>query len=109
MRQVNFLLLFIFALGLVLFSLANPETASLKILPQLTVTAPISIEIIGAVGLGAVLAWFFSFWSEMQRNLVEQNKVTEINELQQQVTTLSVKLEERKQLMSAQAIDVDTV
>ncbi|MFN5856547.1 MAG: LapA family protein [Pseudanabaenaceae cyanobacterium] len=109
MRQVNFFLLFVFALALVLFALANPHTASLKVLPQLTITAPISLEIIGAIGFGAVLAWFFSFWSEMQRTLVEQSKVTEINELQQQVTTLSVKLEERKQLMSAQAIDVDPV
>ncbi len=107
MRQINFVVFFIFALALVLFALENTSAASIQIVPQLKVSAPISVELILAMGLGAVLAWIFSIWSGLQKSIDMRNKNVQIQNLQETVQNLSVEIEERKRLVSATAIDVE--
>ncbi len=107
MRQINFVVIFIVALALVLFSLQNATPASIQIIPQLKVSAPISVELILAMGLGAVLAWIFSVWSGLQKSIDMRNKNVQIQNLQETVQNLSVEIEERKRLVSASAIDVE--
>jgi uncharacterized integral membrane protein len=106
-RQINFVVFFIFALALVLFALENTSAASIQIVPQLKVSAPISVELILAMGLGAVLAWIFSIWSGLQKSIDMRNKNVQIQNLQETVQNLSVEIEERKRLVSATAIDVE--
>lgn len=107
MRQLNFVVIFIVALALVLFSLQNTSPASIQIVPQFKVAAPISVELILAMGLGAVLAWIFSVWSGLQKSIDMRNKNVQIQNLQETVQNLSVEIEERKRLVSASAIDVE--
>jgi len=107
MRQLNFVVIFIVALALVLFSLQNTAPSSIQIVPDLKVSAPIAVELILAMGLGAVLAWIFSVWSALQKSLDMRNKNVQIQNLQETVQNLSVEIEERKRLVSASAIDVE--
>ncbi len=107
MRQLNFVVIFIVALALVLFALQNTSPASIQIIPQLKVEAPIAVELILAMGLGAVLAWIFSVWSALQKFIDMRNKNVQIQNLQETVQNLSVEIDERKRLMSASAIDVE--
>lgn len=107
MRQINFVVFFIVALALVLFALENTSAASIQIIPQVKVAAPISVELILAMGLGGVLAWIFSVWSGLQKSIDMRNKNVQIQNLQETVQNLSVEIEERKRLVSATAIDVE--
>jgi uncharacterized integral membrane protein len=106
-RQLNFVVIFIVVLALVLFALQNTSPASIQIIPQLKVEAPIAVELILAMGLGAVLAWIFSVWSALQKSIDMRNKNVQIQNLQETVQNLSVEIDERKRLMSASAIDVE--
>jgi putative membrane protein len=107
MRQINFLLMFALGLALVLFALENTNSATIQILPNQTVEAPIAIELIVAMGVGAILAWLFSLWTNIQSTLEFSNKNRQISQLQKQISTLTAEVQERKQLMSANAIDVE--
>ncbi|MDX2254619.1 MAG: LapA family protein [Pseudanabaenaceae cyanobacterium bins.39] len=107
MRQINFVIIFAFALALVLFSLQNTTPATIQLIPPIKFEAPISVELILAMGLGATLAWLFSVWSGLQRSLEMRNKNQQIQNLQETVQNLSVEIEQRKRLVSASAIDVE--
>lgn len=107
MRQLNFVIIFAVALALVLFSLQNTSPASIQIVPQLKVEAPLSVELILATGLGAILAWIFSVWASLQRSIEMRNKNVQIQKLQETVQSLGIEIEERKRLVSASAIDVE--
>ncbi len=107
MRQLNFVIIFIVALALVLFALENTSVAPIQIIPQLQVSAPICVELILAMGLGAVLAWLFSVWSSLQKSIGMRNKNVQIQNLQETVQNMSIEIEERKRLVSASAIDVE--
>lgn len=107
MRQINFVVIFVVALALVLFALENTAPSVIQIIPQVKVEAPISVELILAMGLGAVLAWIFSVWSGLQKSIDMRNKNVQIQNLQETVQNLSVEIEERKRLVSASAIDVE--
>jgi hypothetical protein len=106
-RQINFVIFFVVALALVLFALENTAPSVIQIIPQMKVEAPISVELILAMGLGAVLAWIFSVWSGLQKSIDMRNKNVQIQNLQETVQNLSVEIEERKRLVSASAIDVE--
>lgn len=88
-RQLNFVIIFILGLGLVLFAIQNSEPAAIQILPNLEVKAPVVVEFLLAVGLGAILAWLFSVWTQLQQNLISSQKVRqknmEIRELQSKI------------------------
>ncbi len=100
MRQINFLIIFIFCLALVLFSLENTELATIQIVQGYQVQAPVSVELILAMGLGAVLAWLFSIWTRLQRLLASGREIrqrdTRIQELEQNLEKYKAEIEEQQ-------------
>ncbi len=109
MRQVNFVVIFVICLALVLFGIENTEPAVIHIVDGTNLQAPLSIELLLAMGLGAVLAWVFSVWTHLQ-NLLESGKELQrrdvrIQELEQDVERYKVELEEQQRLLPAAQSD----
>lgn len=75
MRQVNFVLIFVICLALVLFALENTEPATIKIIQNVQVQAPLAVELILAMGIGAMMAWVFSVWSQVQQVMQVRQEV----------------------------------
>jgi uncharacterized integral membrane protein len=107
MRQINFAAIFGVILALVLFTLENTHSAVVQILPTWKLEAPIAVELIVAMGLGAVLAWLFNLWASLQGAIELSNKNRQISKLQEKLSSITAELEERKRLVSASAIDVE--
>lgn len=105
MRQINFLIIFVICLALVLFGIENTEPVPIHIVEGLQFQAPLSIELIVAMGLGAVLAWVFSVWNQLQRMLDTGKELKErdsrIQELEEDVQHYKVELEEQQRLLPA--------
>ena len=108
MRQVNFVLIFAIALALVLFSLENTQPVSIQFFEGIQVQAPLAVELILAMGIGAVLAWFFSVWTYLHRALHNREEAQQIHqrddriqELEQNVARYKAELEERQPLLPA--------
>ncbi|MGI8501324.1 MAG: LapA family protein [Hassallia sp.] len=74
MKQVNFVIIFIFCLALALFTIQNTEAATIYIVPGVQVQAPIAVELLLATGFGAVFAWLFSMWTQLQRQLLSSTQ-----------------------------------
>lgn len=105
MRQVNFVVIFVIALALVLFGIENTEPVIIHIVKGIDVEAPLCIELIIAMGIGAVLAWVFSVWVQVQ-GYVAVNKPLEqrelrIQELEEDIERYRVELEEQKLMLPA--------
>ncbi|MBD1841319.1 LapA family protein [Coleofasciculus sp. FACHB-64] len=105
MRQINFLLIFAVLLALVLFSLENTEPAAIQIVQGVEVQAPLCIELILAMGLGAVLAWIFSIWARLLRSLESGKQLRQmrakderIQELEENIEHYKAEIEERQSL-----------
>ncbi len=100
MRQINFLMIFVFCLALVLFSLENTELAIIQIVPDVQVQAPLAIELILAMGVGAVLAWVFSLWTRFGRLLMSRSEIRQrdvrIQELEQNIEHYKAELQEQQ-------------
>jgi len=107
MRQINFLLIFILCLALVLFGIENTELATIQVVPDFQVQAPLSVELILAMGVGAVLAWIFSVWTRLQRLILARKEIrqrdTRIQELEQNIE--QYKADQEQQLSLAAAKD----
>ncbi|MCM1982094.1 lipopolysaccharide assembly protein LapA domain-containing protein [Lyngbya confervoides] len=103
MRQVNFVLIFVICLALVLFGIENTEIVSIKIIEGLEIKAPLSIELILAAGVGAVFAWVFSVWVQVQSTLSTREAIEEqeeqIEELQADIERYKAELEEQQRLL----------
>lgn len=105
MRQVNFVVIFVISLALVLFGIENTDPTVIHIVQGVDVEAPLCIELIIAMGIGAVLAWVFSVWVQVQGYFgmgkqIEQREVR-IQELEQDVERYRVELEEQKLMLPA--------
>ncbi|MGB3654740.1 MAG: LapA family protein [Rivularia sp. (in: cyanobacteria)] len=74
MRQVNFAIIFIFCLSFALFSIENTELGTIHLIPGMEVQAPISVELLIALGLGGVLAWLFSVWTPAPKIIMVKSK-----------------------------------
>lgn len=88
MKQVNFVIIFIFCLALALFTIQNTELATIYIVPGVQVQAPIAVELLLATGLGAVFAWLFSMWTQLQRQLLsgpQRKQNVRIQELESKI------------------------
>ena len=103
MRQINFVLIFALCLALVLFSLENTELASIKIFKGIEIQAPLAIELLAAMGLGAILAWLFSIWTRLLKKLEYRQALRQMNsqeehsqELEQNVESNKVEIEEQQ-------------
>jgi len=115
MRQINFLIIFTLCLALVLFSLENTEPASIQIVQGLQVQAPLAIELLLAMWLGAVLAWLFSIWTQLLKQLEHRqtlrqlrSKDERIQELEKDFESYKEEMEEKeKPLLSASEAKVE--
>ena len=96
MRQINFLIIFAICLALVLFSLENTEPASIKIIQDVQVQAPLAIELILAMGLGAALAWVFSIWTRLQQQLESRKAMRQVLSKEEHIQKLEQDLERYK-------------
>lgn len=103
MRQVNFTLIFVICLALVLFGIENTQPVAIKIVEGAEIKAPLSVELIVTLGLGAVLAWIFSVWVQVQSSLsmkqVVEERDSQINNLQEDIERYKAELEEQQRLL----------
>lgn len=103
MRQVNFTLIFVICLALVLFGIENTQPVAIKIVEGVQIKAPLSVELIVTLGIGAVLAWIFSVWVQVQSNLAMQAAVeerdTQINDLQEDIERYKAEIEEQRLML----------
>ncbi len=99
MRQINFLMIFIFCLALVLFSLENTDLGTIRIVEGVEVQAPLSVELILAMGVGAVLAWVFSVWTRLQRRLLsrpDRAREERIQELERNIEQYKAEIQDQQ-------------
>lgn len=105
MRQVNFVIIFVICLALVLFGIENTEPVAIRIVEGVQVQAPLSVELLLATGIGAVFAWVFSVWTQVQRVLESGKEIQQrdgrIEELERDVQRYKVELEEQQRLLPA--------
>ncbi len=103
MRQVNFSLIFVICLALVLFGIENTQMVSINVIQGIELKAPLAIELIIAMGIGAVLAWVFSVWSQLQSTLetreVLGEREEEIEILQADIERYKAEIEEQQRLL----------
>ncbi|HEY9888101.1 MAG TPA: LapA family protein [Candidatus Obscuribacterales bacterium] len=105
MRQINFVVIFVISLALVLFGIENTDPTTIHVVQGIDLEAPLCVELIVAMGIGAVLAWVFSVWVQVQGYLglgkqIEQREVR-IQELERDVERYRVELEEQKPMLPA--------
>ena len=63
MRQLNFLLIFCFALAMVMFTLENTAATTVHFLPGVNSTLPLAVLLLIVGGIGATAAWIFAVWT----------------------------------------------
>lgn len=113
MRQINFVMIFVICLALVLFAIENTEPAVIHVVEGVQLQAPLAIELIMAMGIGAVLAWVFSVWTQVQRLMSVRKEVSDrevrIQELEQDVERYKAEIQEQQRLLpAAQSVSQDT-
>ncbi len=108
MQPLNFLLIFAVVLGLVFFSLQNPDPVVVALTAEFQFSAPLCIVLIVSMGVGAFLAWVFSTLAGLQRLLSQRQErqsrrrqEAHIRELQQQIQDYQLQLEDRLRLPPA--------
>ena len=105
MRQINFVVIFVIALALVLFGIENTEPVIIHIAPGIDVESPLCVELIIAMGIGAVFAWVFSVWAQVQGYMSfgkqMQQREVRIQQLEQDVERYQVELEEQALMLPA--------
>ncbi|MFW6359103.1 MAG: LapA family protein [Chroococcales cyanobacterium] len=117
MRQLNFLLMFGVCLALVLFGMENTQPAVIQIIPGVEVQAPLAIELIVTMGVGAILAWMYSVWNRFGRYLeyrkqkqVIREQEAQIESLEEDVERYQSEIEKQRRLSPAsETVDVQPV
>jgi len=77
MRAFSFLIIFLFSLALVSFSVENTQSVAIKLAPAIEVQAPFCVALIVSMGLGALLAWLSGVWFQLIL-LLEKRKAARI-------------------------------
>lgn len=96
MRQINFILIFLVCLGIALFCLENIEPVTIQLIPGYEVQAPLAIELILTLGVGAMLAWLFSLWIKLQRQLGALQDLKEYRDKDKRIAQLEKDLQQYK-------------
>ena len=111
MKPINFLLIFLVCLALVIFSLQNTQLTTIKLIEGIELEAPLSVELVIATGLGAILAWLFNLWSRVQNTIGSLGQMREIRsrnkriqELQEDVERYEEELKQRASLPAAETM-----
>lgn len=103
MRQVNFVVIFVICLALVLFGIENTDPTVIHVVQGVDLVFPLCVELIVAMGIGAVLAWVFSVWVQLQSFVNTEQPIAQqqirIQELEQDVERYRVELEEQKLML----------
>ncbi len=94
---LNFLLIFAFCLAIALFSIENTQSAPILLIPGVEVEAPLSVELILAMGIGAVVAWLFSVWTGLQSQLANFGKSQQIKAKDKQIKELEENMEKLRE------------
>lgn len=102
MRILNFVVIFASGLALVLFSIENTELVTIQIIPGYRVQAPLAIELILAMGLGATLAWLYNIWSRLARQIATFGQKRELKKKEKELETLSKDVETYKSQLEEQ-------
>jgi uncharacterized integral membrane protein len=97
MRQINFLLIFVFCLALVIFGIRNTDPVTIHLIPGLDIQPPLSIALILALGVGAVLAWIFSLWGRLQQGLESLPQKRKIKQQEQRIKQQEESIQTLKQ------------
>lgn len=96
MRILNFVVIFASGLALVLFSIENTGLTTIQVIPGYQVQAPLAIELILAMGIGATLAWLYMIWSRLTHQISTFGKKRELKKKEKEIETLSQDLENYK-------------
>ena len=107
MRQLNFLLFFALCLGMALFSIENTQTAAINLIPGVQIEAPLSIELLIAVGSGAMLAWIFSLWDQLQRQIESWKAQRELKQQSRKIEELEKTLAELQPESESDVLESD--
>ena len=97
MKQINFLLIFLVCLALVIFTLQNTQLTTIKLIKGIELEAPLSVELLIATGLGAILAWLFNLWSRMQHTIENSGQIREIHSRNKRIQELQEDVERYQQ------------
>ncbi len=105
MRQINFVIIFVICLALVLFGIENTEPTIIHVIQGVQLQAPLAIELILSMGIGAVLAWVFSVWTQLQKS-IELNKAVKLSEerihaLEDDVERYKAEIQEQQRMLPA--------
>ncbi|MDY7004811.1 MAG: LapA family protein [Cyanobacteriota bacterium] len=87
------MLIFLICLALVIFSLQNNQLTTIKLVQGIEFQAPLSVELVIATGLGAILAWLFNLWSRMQRTITTFGENREIRSRNKRIKELEKDME----------------
>jgi hypothetical protein len=107
MKQINFVGIFAICLALVLFGIENTAPATIHVIRGISLQAPLSVELIVAMGIGAVLAWMFSLWTRLQR-MIEvggqlRTRDNRIQELEEDVERYKAEIDQQRLLPAAKS------
>jgi uncharacterized integral membrane protein len=112
MKQLNFVIIFVICLALVLFGIENTEPAVIRFVEGKQIQAPLSIELILAMGVGAVLAWVFSVWSQLQRQIEAGQEIrtrdSRIQQLEDDIERYKAEIQEQQRLLPAAATEAES-
>ncbi|MCT7949310.1 LapA family protein [Ancylothrix sp. C2] len=104
MRTLNFSLLFVFCLAFVFFGVQNTQPATVQIYENIEFQAPLAVELIIAMGLGAGLAWLYGMWSQLERLLTLGPKNLRIRKQQNRIEALEEDIERYKAELQTQQL-----
>jgi uncharacterized integral membrane protein len=111
MRQVNFVVIFVICLALLLFGIENTEPVLIQVASGLQIKAPLAVELVLAMGIGATLAWVFSVWNQLQSTLQGrqelQVRADRIEALEQELAQYKVELQADQPLLAGSAVTHD--
>jgi putative membrane protein len=102
MRQINFLLIFLFSLAIGLFCLENIELVTIQLIPGFKVQAPLSVELVLTMGVGATLAWLFSVWVKLQRQILSLQDMNQSRSKDRRIKELEKDIKRYKQELETQ-------
>jgi uncharacterized integral membrane protein len=109
MRQVNFVMIFVICLALVLFGIENTEPVGIKLVKGVGIQAPLCVELIVAMGIGALLAWVFSVWVQVQRVIATRQELSDrdaqIENLQEDLERYKAEIEAQQRLLPSASIE----
>lgn len=93
MRPLNFLLIFTVCLAIALFSIENVQLSTIRIIPGVELQAPLAIELLLSLGVGAVIAWMFGLWNRLQQQLAYRKVSKEVQDKDKRIEALKQELE----------------